>query len=156
MSGTFRASWTRDIGRLLRYIDHCRYIDSCKYIDICQSVEATNMPTKTKTLIELDEGVCCAPLQAAPLAEDEAVELAKVFAALADPVRLRLLSLVAGGGEVCSCDLEDPLGKSQPTISHHTKALADAGLITGEKRGRWMFWQVVPERLGELRTHITP
>ena len=53
-------------------------------------------------------------------------------------MRLRLLSLVADGGEVCSCDLEVPLGKSQPTISHHTKALADAGLLTGEKRGRWM------------------
>jgi ArsR family transcriptional regulator len=105
-------------------------------------------------VIELDEGVCCAPLLAAPLEEDEAVELARVFAALADPVRLRLLSLVAAADEVCSCDLETPLGKSQPTISHHTKALADAGLITGEKRGRWMFWRIVPERLAALRAAL--
>jgi ArsR family transcriptional regulator len=112
------------------------------------------MATKAKTLIELEGGVCCAPLQAAPLAEGEAAELAKVFAALADPVRLRLVSLVAAAGEVCSCDLEGPLGKSQPTISHHTKALADAGLITGEKRGRWMFWRIVPERLADLRAAL--
>src|SRR5689334_6201049 len=105
------------------------------------------MSTKRVPVIELEAGVCCAPLSAAPLAEPEAAELAKVFAALSDPVRLRLLSIVAGGGEVCSCDLEAPLGKSQPTISHHTKALADAGLLTGEKRGRWMMWKVVPERL---------
>src|SRR3954469_1150384 len=112
------------------------------------------MATKSRSLIQLDEGVCCAPLQAAPLAEDQAAELARVFAALADPVRLRLLSMVAANGEVCSCDLEDPLGKSQPTISHHTKALADAGLITGEKRGRWMMWRIVPERLAAVRAAL--
>jgi ArsR family transcriptional regulator len=110
--------------------------------------------TKRMAVIELDEGVCCAPLMAAPLAEDEATELAKVFAALADPVRLRLLSLVAAGDEVCSCDLEEPLGKSQPTISHHTKALADAGLLVGEKRGRWMMWRVVPDRVEALRAAL--
>src|SRR4051812_37312251 len=112
------------------------------------------MATKPRALIELDQGVCCAPLQAAPLADQEAAELAKVFAALADPVRLRLLSLIAASGEVCSCDLEGPLGKSQPTISHHTKALADAGLITGEKRGRWMMWTIVPERLAAVRAAL--
>lgn len=112
------------------------------------------MATRTKALIELDDGVCCSPLQVAPLGEDEATELARVFAALADPVRLRLLSLVAAAGDVCSCDLEGPLGKSQPTISHHTKALADAGLITGEKRGRWMIWTIVPERLKTLRAAL--
>jgi ArsR family transcriptional regulator len=91
---------------------------------------------------------------AEPLAETDAVELAQAFAALADPVRLRLLSLVAAAGEVCSCDLEAPLGKSQPTISHHTKALAEAGLITGEKRGRWMWWSIVPARLDDLRAAL--
>jgi ArsR family transcriptional regulator len=94
---------------------------------------------------------CCTPLLAEPLAESEARVLAQAFAALADPVRLRLLSLVAAAGEVCSCELERPLGKSQPTISHHTKALADAGLIVGEKRGRWMWWRIAPERIAELR-----
>ncbi len=114
------------------------------------------MATQQRSLVQLDDqGLCCAPLLAAPLAATEAEELAKVFAALADPVRLRLLSLVAAAGEVCSCDLEDPLGKSQPTISHHTKALADAGLLTGEKRGRWMMWRVMPERLAALRAALS-
>jgi ArsR family transcriptional regulator, arsenate/arsenite/antimonite-responsive transcriptional repressor len=94
---------------------------------------------------------CCGSVLTAPLAEADAAELARTFAALGDPVRLRLLSLVAAAGEVCSCDLEQPLGKSQPTISHHTKALAEAGLIVGEKRGRWMWWSVVPERIAAVR-----
>ena len=100
------------------------------------------------------EPVCCSPLLAAPLNETEAGDLAQIFAALADPVRLRLLSLVAAADEVCSCDLQQPLGKSQPTISHHTKALAEAGLITGEKRGRWVWWKVVPERLAAVRAAL--
>jgi ArsR family transcriptional regulator len=110
---------------------------------------------KTTQVVELEGGRCCAPLLAAPLAETDAAELASAFAALADPVRLRLLSLVAAADEVCSCDLEAPLGKSQPTISHHTKALADAGLLVGDKRGRWMIWRVVPERLAALRATLS-
>lgn len=97
---------------------------------------------------------CCAPLLAAPIGADDAEELAAVFAALADPVRLRLLSLVASAGEVCSCDLQDPLGKSQPTVSHHTRVLAEAGLISGEKRGRWVWWSVVPGRIDRLRAAL--
>jgi ArsR family transcriptional regulator len=88
----------------------------------------------------------------APLGEAQAVELAQLFAALSDPIRLRLLSLVASQGEVCSCDLQGPLGKSQPTVSHHTKALSDAGLIVGDRRGKWVWWRVVPERFELLRT----
>jgi ArsR family transcriptional regulator len=61
-----------------------------------------------------------------------------------------MLSLIASEDEVCSCALEDPLGKSQPTISHHTRILAAAGLIVGEKRGRWVWWRVVPERLNNV------
>jgi ArsR family transcriptional regulator len=98
---------------------------------------------------------CCGSVLAAPLKPAQAQDLARGFAALADPVRLRLLNLVAASGEVCSCDLEAPLGKSQPTISHHTKALAEAGLIVGEKRGRWMWWRVVPERVAEIRDALS-
>jgi ArsR family transcriptional regulator len=90
---------------------------------------------------------CGAPVTATPLSESEAVELARVMAALADPVRLRLLSLVASRPEVCSCELEAPLHRSQPTVSHHTKVLAEAGLISGERRGRWTWWHVNPEAL---------
>lgn len=96
---------------------------------------------------------CCPPLLAAPLAEADAEQLAVAFKALADPVRLRLLSLIAAApdGTACSCDLEQPVGKSQPTVSHHLAVLADAGLITKEKVGRWVNCTVVPERLAELR-----
>jgi ArsR family transcriptional regulator len=97
---------------------------------------------------------CCPSLLAAPLGEAAAEDLATVYAALADPVRLRLLSLVAEAGEICSCNLQEPLGKAQPTISHHTKVLADAGLIRGEKRGRWVWWQLVPERLDVIRDSV--
>jgi ArsR family transcriptional regulator len=100
---------------------------------------------------EQDVGACCASVTAAPLGEQEADDLSRVFAALADPVRLRLLSLVADAGEVCSCDLLVPLGKAQPTVSHHTKVLAEAGLIVGDKRGRWVWWRIVPDRLDVLR-----
>ena len=93
---------------------------------------------------------CCPSVLDAPLNEGDAEDLARLFAALADPVRLRLLSLVAAAGEVCSCNLLEQLDRSQPTVSHHTKLLADAGLITGEKRGRWVWWRVVPERLAAI------
>ena len=98
---------------------------------------------------------CCGSVLAEPLKEKDATELAATFAALADPIRLRLLSIIAASAEVCSCDLEAPLKRSQPTISHHTKALAEAGLIVGEKRGKWMWWRVVPERVARLRDALS-
>jgi ArsR family transcriptional regulator len=108
------------------------------------------------TKLEFAADVCCPSLLEAPLSENQAGELARMFAALADPVRLRLLSLVAAADEVCSCDLQAPLRKSQPTVSHHTKALAEAGLIVGERRGKWVWWRVVPERLAALRAALAP
>ena len=98
---------------------------------------------------------CCGSVLAEPLTERDARELAASFAALSDPVRLRLLSIIASSDEVCSCDLEVPLRRSQPTVSHHTKALAEAGLIVGEKRGKWMWWRVVPERVAALRDALS-
>ena len=96
---------------------------------------------------------CCQPLLEAPLDDAGAAELARAFKALADPVRLRLLSLIAAApaGTACSCDLEEPVGKTQSTVSHHLSLLADAGLITKEKVGRWVNCTIVPERLAELR-----
>jgi ArsR family transcriptional regulator len=93
---------------------------------------------------------CCAPVDTEALRDDQAVALAEVFAALADPVRLRIFSLIASQGEVCSCNLEGPLQRSQPTISHHTSRLAAAGLIVGEKRGRWTWWRPVAHQLDEV------
>jgi len=101
-----------------------------------------------------EDGLCCAAVTEAPLDVAAAGELARVLSALADPVRLRLVSLVAANGEVCSCDLEEPLGRSQPTISHHTRVLVEAGLLQGEKRGRWTWWSLVPGRLAEVRAAL--
>lgn len=95
--------------------------------------------------------LCCTVLTKEPMSKRDAERTAPVLAALGDPVRLRLLSMVAAEGEVCSCSLEGPLAKSQPTISHHTRILAEAGLIVGERRGKWTWWRVVPERLEELQ-----
>jgi len=93
---------------------------------------------------------CCSPIADVALSEAEALDVAQVFAALSDPVRLRMLSMIAAVEEICSCSLEGPLAKSQPTISHHTRILAEAGLITGERRGRWTWWRVTPERLHDV------
>lgn len=112
--------------------------------------------TGPQTVVPGAEERCCPSLLDAPLDDAQAEDLARVFAALADPVRLRLLSLIAEAGEVCACELLEPLGKAQPTVSHHTKALADAGLIRGQKRGRWVWWSLVPERVAELGDALTP
>ena len=83
--------------------------------------------------------------------------LAKGFAALADPARLRLLSLIAArdAGEVCACDLVEPIGRSQPTVSHHLKVLREAGLVEGEKRGTWVWYRLVPGALEDLRASLS-
>jgi ArsR family transcriptional regulator len=104
-------------------------------------------------LAQPDVVACCAPLQRAPLELDEAAELARRFAALSDPVRLRLLSLLAtnADGSVCACELVGPVGKSQPTVSHHLKVLREAGLVTSEKRGTNVWYAAVPAALEALR-----
>lgn len=102
--------------------------------------------------------VCCPPGTADVLGEADAAELASLFKVLADPARLRLLSLVAAAeaGEACACDLVEPVGRSQPTVSHHLSMLVDAGLLAREKRGRWAWYRVVPERLAMLRDALGP
>ena len=105
------------------------------------------------TAVAVEEQACCAPLLAAPLGEDDAEQLARGFHALADPARLRLLSMIAAqpDGEVCACELVGPLGRSQPTVSHHLKVLYEAGLVDREKRGTWVWYRVVAARLAALR-----
>ncbi|MFI0263181.1 ArsR/SmtB family transcription factor [Streptomyces sp. NPDC017056] len=95
---------------------------------------------------------CCPGLLTAPLGEGQAAELAKVFKALGDPVRLRLLSMIASraGGEVCVCDLTPAFDLSQPTISHHLKLLRQAGLIDCERRGTWVYYRLLPETTDRL------
>ena len=105
-----------------------------------------------------DSVVCCAPLSASPLAPEAAPTLAKAFAALGDPVRLRLISLLmtADAGEVCACDLVEPVGKSQPTVSHHLKVLRDAGLVTSTRRGTNIWYAAAPEQVSSLRAVLAP
>ena len=105
-----------------------------------------------------DSAACCEPLQVTVLGEDEAAELARRFAALADPVRLRLLSLLATnpGGAVCACDLVEPVGRSQPTVSHHLKILREAGLVTSQKRGTNVWYAAVPAALATLQDALEP
>jgi ArsR family transcriptional regulator len=96
---------------------------------------------------------CCPSVVASPLDSSQAAELAAGFTALADPVRLRLLSILAAApdGEVCVCDFVGPLGKSQPTISHHLKILSEVGLVHGDRRGKWVWYSIDRERLAELQ-----
>ncbi|WP_207453782.1 ArsR/SmtB family transcription factor [Herbiconiux sp. SYSU D00978] len=106
-------------------------------------------------MIELsltDVTACCAPLTREPLEADNADALARSLKALADPARLRLISMVAAheGAEACVCDLTEPLGLSQPTVSHHLKVLVDAGILTREKRGTWAYYSLVPGALDSL------
>ena len=105
-----------------------------------------------KELPVIQAPACCTPMVREPLTEDDAKVLAGAFKALADPVRLRLLSLIASfeGGEACVCDLTGPFDVSQPTISHHLRVLREAGLIDCERRGTWVYYWVMPAALGRL------
>lgn len=110
-------------------------------------------------LVVLGRGVdeCCPALLTAPLDADQADVLARVFKALGDPVRLRLLSMIASraGGEICVCDLTPAFDLSQPTISHHLKLLKQAGLIDSERRGTWVYYRLLPETTDRLAAILT-
>lgn len=107
-------------------------------------------------LDQLESGECCTPLVTTLLPTADADVLSERFAALGDPVRLRLVSLLANaeGGAVCVCDLTEPVGRSQGTVSHHLKVLGNAGLVTSEKRGRNMWYSIVPSALEALRASL--
>jgi ArsR family transcriptional regulator len=108
--------------------------------------------SKSLTLTPVETVACCTPLVSAPLTEESAEQIAPLLKAIADPVRLRLLSLVAAhaDGEACVCDLNEAFDLSQPTISHHLKVLHESGLLSRSKRGVWVYYQVRREALGDL------
>ncbi|MBL8927482.1 MAG: helix-turn-helix transcriptional regulator [Pseudonocardia sp.] len=103
-------------------------------------------------------GECCTPVTGAALSEARAVALARVFKALADPVRLRLLSMIgaAEGGQACVCELTAGFEVSGPTISHHLKVLREAGLIEGDRRGTWIYYRAVPGALDAVSDALVP
>jgi ArsR family transcriptional regulator, arsenate/arsenite/antimonite-responsive transcriptional repressor len=122
-------------------------------IDICQ-YKCVSIPLTV--ISPAETAACCAPLTAEPLSVEQAEQVAPLLKALADPVRLRLLSLVAShdGGEACICDLNEAFELSQPTISHHMKVLYEAGLVDRDKRGVWVYYRVRPQALASLAALI--
>jgi ArsR family transcriptional regulator, arsenate/arsenite/antimonite-responsive transcriptional repressor len=116
------------------------------------------VPTLTAATPTTASDVCCAPVTGAKLDQEASETLARIFKALADPTRVRLVSLIAAADarEACVCDLTDPIGLSQPTVSHHLKQLVDAGLLTREQRGKWAYYRVVDETLTALSQALAP
>jgi ArsR family transcriptional regulator len=110
------------------------------------------MPKSLLDLTPVETVACCSPLVSTPLTTEQAERVAPLLKALADPVRLRLLSLVASheGGEACVCDLNDAFDLSQPTISHHLKVLHEAGLLDRDKRGTWVYYSVRRDALADV------
>ena len=110
------------------------------------------MPRTSLPVLESALAKCCSGPVAAPLDRTEAESVATLLKAVADPVRLQLVSIVraAEGQEACACDLTPAVGLSQPTVSHHLKVLTEAGLLTRERRGTWAWFRLVPERLDDL------
>jgi ArsR family transcriptional regulator len=115
------------------------------------------MPTLLPLLVT-DFAPCCSPVTAGVLDDDVAERLARVFKALGDPTRVKLLSLIAAseGGEACACDLIEPVHLSQPTVSHHLRQLVEAGLITREQRGKWAYYRVVDAALSAVARALSP
>src|SRR5215475_6681374 len=123
------------------------------------SVSTTTTATvQTRPALPLAEQACCTTLLRQPITAGQAADLAHRLKALADPTRLRLVSMVAAhdGGEACVCDLTEPLGLTQPTISHHLKILMQAGLLRRQKRGVWAYYSLVPGALGALSAVLSP
>jgi ArsR family transcriptional regulator len=129
----------------------------CGYAGRVTTTAATAATARRRAPLPL-ASECCAPLLREPITADQATDLARMLKALADPVRLRLVSMVAAheGGEACVCELTEPLGLTQPTISHHLKILVDAGIFTRDKRGVWAYYALVPSALDALAAVLTP
>src|ERR1700689_4458671 len=131
----------------------------CRAVSLPQDINVCQYRRVSKSLIVLgqsDTAFCCAPLSDNALSAEQAERIAPLLKALGDPVRLRLMSLVAShpGGEVCVCDLTSAFDLSQPTISHHMKVLHEAGLVDRDKRGVWVYYRVRPQALASLGTLI--
>ena len=127
-------------------------IDSCQYLPHTGPVSASTASIQNRPALPVIDPACCTPLVREPITAGQAADLAHKLKALADPTRLRLVSMVAAheGGEACVCDLTEPLGLTQPTISHHLKILVEAGIFTRDKRGVWAYYALVPSAMDAL------
>ena len=134
-----------------------RQIDDCQCVRHTDLMSTTAISIQTRPELPLVADQCCAPLLRQPLTASQATDLATILKALADPTRLRLVSMVAAheAKEACVCDLTEPLGLTQPTISHHLKILVDAGIFTRDKRGKWAYYGLVPSALDALSSVLS-
>src|SRR5215475_12059831 len=131
---------------------YAREIDSCQCVSHTGRVSASTASIQNRPQFPVIDQACCTPLLREPITASQAADLAHKLKALADPTRLRLVSMVAAheGGEACVCELTEPLGLTQPTVSHHLKVLVDAGIFTRDKRGVWAYYALVPGALEAL------
>lgn len=133
-------------------------------IDACQCVRHNGRMSTTAVTLgprpeqDLPAAPCCPPLQRAPLSAADAASLARILRALADPARLQLVSMVAAheDGEACVCELTEPLGLTQPTVSHHLRVLVEAGILSRDKRGKWAYYALVPGALDAVSALLRP
>lgn len=130
-------------------------LDASTFVNVCAMMDV--MATATASLSTGDVAACCSPLTGGVLDSAAAERLASVFKALADPARVKLVSLIAAseGGEACICDLTEPLGLRQPTVSHHMKLLVDSGLVSREQRGKWAYYRVNAEALDHIAEAVS-
>ena len=140
---------------MIIYVHYAWEIDSCQYLTHTGHVSVIGI--QNRPALPLAEA-CCAPLLREPITASQAADLARLLKALADPTRLRLVSLVTAreGGEACLCDLTAPLGLTQPAISHHLKILVEAGIFNRDKRGVWAYYALVPSALSALSAVLQP
>ncbi|WP_183094395.1 ArsR/SmtB family transcription factor [Nocardioides stalactiti] len=116
------------------------------------------MPSALPMIQPDDLAACCSPVIGGVVSDEAAETLARMFKALGDPTRVKLLSLIAAAeqGEACICDMTEPVGLSQPTVSHHMRLLVEAGLATREQRGKWAYYRVAPDALRALASALAP
>lgn len=127
-------------------------MDSILHLSMAVNIDYGRCMPIALEITDVTAETCCAPLQREPIAPGDAEDLATRLKALADPARLRLISIVAAsdGQEACVCDLIEPIGLAQPTVSHHLKVLTEAGFLTRSKRGTWAYYRLVPGALDEI------
>jgi ArsR family transcriptional regulator len=130
-------------------------LDASMFVNACAMMGG--MATAMASVATSDVAACCAPLTGGILDSAAAERLASVFKALGDPARVKLVSLIAAseGGEACICDLIEPLGLSQPTVSHHMKMLVDSGLVSRDQRGKWAYYRVNSDALDRIATAVS-
>lgn len=130
-------------------------LDTSTFVNVCVMMD--HMATATASLTTAEVAACCSPLTGGALDTAAAERLASLFKALADPARVKLVSLIAAadGGEACICDLTEPLGLSQPTVSHHMKLLVDSGLVSRDQRGKWAYYRVNSEALDNIAAAVS-